>query len=194
MVSHIEVLLAEKPITPKNIDEYLKGPKGKLLKEDLFVKYDKNKNVSLLSDPIPIKSLPDGTKLLRSLIYPSIKEDKRSDAWKVVACNCENGSSHIQDINFDKSYSPVVHYDPSKINIAIVSMHIIIAMILDVINLFQNKNVPINEIVCVSPPPYYLDWFEKAYPNVTFNRYDGPFCLQYMTGIQGTKPAGQKWN
>ena len=43
-------------------------------------------------------------------------------------------------------------------------------------------------------PPYYLDWFERSYPNVPLDRDDGPFCLQCMNGIQGTKPAGRQRN
>ena len=49
-------------------------------------------------------------------------------------------------------------------------------------------------MVCVCPPPYYLDWFERSYLNVPLNLDDGPFCLQCMNGIQGTKPAGRQWN
>ena len=64
-------------------------------------------------------------------------------------------------------------------------MNILTARILDVNNSFQNKNVPTNERVCVSPPPYYLDWFEISYPRVPINRYYGPFCLQCMNVIQG---------
>ena len=55
-------------------------------------------------------------------------------------------------------------------------------------------NFPIHEIFCVSPLPYYLDWFEKSYPNVPLNRYDSPFFLQCMNEIQGTKPLGRQWN
>ena len=62
VVSHLEVHLLKKPPTPKNISEGLKGPQRQFWKESLFVKYDKNKNVSLLSDPIPIKSFPEGKK------------------------------------------------------------------------------------------------------------------------------------
>ena len=47
---------------------------------------------------------------------------------------------------------------------------------------------------CVSPPPYYIDWFERSYPNVPLNRDDGPFFLQFMNGVQGKKPAGRQWN
>ena len=62
-------------------------------------------------------------------------------------------------------------------------MHILTARILDVSNEFHNKNVTINERVYVSPPPYYLEWFERYYPNVTLNRYDGKFSLKCINGI-----------
>ena len=151
----------------------------------MFFQYGKNKNVSLLSDLIPIKSLPEGTKVLRSLIDYSIKEGDCSDAWKFVARHCENWSSQIKGIDFDQSYSPVAHAESFRINIAMASMHRLTAKILYVSNAFQNKNVLIHERVCVSPPPYYLDWFERSYLNVPLNRYDEPFFLQCMNVIQG---------
>ena len=88
----------------------------------------------------------------------------------------------------------MAHADSFIINIAIASIHRLNERILDVSNAFQNTNFPIHEIVCVSPPPYYLEWFERSYPNFPLNRDDGKFCLQCMNGIQVTKPAGRKWN
>ena len=73
-------------------------------------------------------------------------------------------------------------------------MHRLTARILDVSDEFKNTNVPIHERVCVSPPPYYLDWFEISHPNLHLNQYDGPFCLPCINIIQGTKPVGQKRN
>ena len=73
-------------------------------------------------------------------------------------------------------------------------MHRLTARILDISNTFQNKNVHIHEIVCVSPPPYYFDWFERSYTNVPLNRDDGKICLQCMNGIQGTNPYGRQCN
>ena len=80
MVSHLEVCLPKKPPTANNIGDALGGPQKQFWKEAFFVQYDKNKNVSLLSAPTPIKSLPEGTKVLCSLIAPSIKEGDCSDA------------------------------------------------------------------------------------------------------------------
>ena len=80
VVSYLEVSLPKKPSTPKSIDEGLKGPQRRLWKEYLFVKYDKNENVSLLSAPTPIKSLPEGTKVLHPLIATNTKECDCSDA------------------------------------------------------------------------------------------------------------------
>ena len=102
MVSHIEVLLPKKPPTPKNIGETLGGHQRKLWKEALFYQYDKNKNVILISSPIPIKSLPEGTKVLCSIIAPSTKEGDCYDAWKFVARHFANGISQIKGIDFDQ--------------------------------------------------------------------------------------------
>ena len=66
-------------------------------------------------------------------------------------------------------------------------MHRLTSRILDVSNAFQNTNFTFHERVCVTPPPYYLNWFEKSYQNVPLNLDDGPFCLQCMNGIQGKK-------
>ena len=79
----------------------------------------------------------------------------------------------------------MAHTDSFRINISIASIHILTDRILDVINEFQNKNVPIHERVCISPPPYYLNWFETSYPNVPLNLDYGPFLSQCMNGIQG---------
>ena len=49
----------------------------------------------------------------------------------------------------------------------------ITARIFDVINAFQNTNVPTDEIVCVSPPPYYIDWYKIYFPNVPLNQDNG---------------------
>ena len=117
-----------------------------------------------------------------------------SDAWKFVACHCENDSYQIKGIDYDKYYSTVAHPIPLRTNIAIMDMHRLTARILDVSNALHNTDVTIYERVCISLPTYYLDRFETFYPNVTINGDDSPFCLQYMIGIQVTKSAGRHWN
>ena len=91
-------------------------------------------------------------------------------------------------------YSPVVYSYYIRINISIGTTNRPTAWILDSRNAFHNTNVPIHEIFCVSTPPYYLDWFLISHPNVPLNRDEGQFCLQWMNGIQGEKPAGRQWN
>ena len=102
MVSHIEGRFPKKPTTTNNIGEGLKVPQRKFWKEYLFVQYDENKNVCLLSAPIPIKSLPKGIKVLHSLIALSIRKGDCSDSWKVFALHCANGRSQIKGIYFDQ--------------------------------------------------------------------------------------------
>ena len=121
------------------------------------MKYEKNKNVSLISAPIPTKYLPGGTKILCSLIDTSINESEFSGAWNIVALHCANGGFHIQGIDFDQSYSPVLYSDPFIINIVIMDMHRLTSSILYISNDLQNKNEPIHERSYVIPPPYYID-------------------------------------
>ena len=187
VVSHLQFFIPVKPLTPSNIGEALKGPQRKLRKEYLFVKYDKNKNFSLLSDSLPIKYLPYGTKVLWYLISTSIMECECSYAWKFVALPCANGSSWIQGVDFYHHYSPVSHAEYFRTNISIPAMNRPTARILDANNDSQYIHFPINERVCFITPPYYLDWFEKAYLNVPVNRYDGNFFIQCMNESQGTK-------
>ena len=73
VVSHIEVHLPEKPLTPNNIGEALKDTQRQFYKQYLFVKYDREKNGSLLFSNIPIKYLSEETQVLRSLIAPGNK-------------------------------------------------------------------------------------------------------------------------
>ena len=133
------------------------------------MKYDKNQNVSLLSAPIPIKSLPERTKVLRSFISPIIKECDCSDTWKCVAHHCSHGGYQMKVIDLDQSYIQAAHADLFIINIVIAAMHRITYRVLDVSKAFQNTNFPIHEGFCVSPPTCYIDWFEKSYPNVPLN-------------------------
>ena len=88
----------------------------------------------------------------------------------------------------------MAHADSFIINTAIASMHTLTARIFDVSNVFQNKNVPVHERVCVIPQPYYFDWFERSNPNVTINRDDGPFCLQGINIFLGKKTTRRQWN
>ena len=62
--SNLEVIPQKRPPTTNNIGGGLKGLQRKLWKEYLFVKYDKNINIRLISYPIPIKSLPEVTIFL----------------------------------------------------------------------------------------------------------------------------------
>ena len=131
-----KVHLPDKPTTPKEIVEDLKGTQRQLWKEALFVKYDKNKYFNLFLYPIPIKYLPNETRVLHSLIDTSIQEGKCFDAWKCVSRHCSNGSYYIQSFYFDQSYSTASHADSLIINIDIAAMHRITDRILDVSSLF----------------------------------------------------------
>ena len=88
----------------------------------------------------------------------------------------------------------MAHYDSFRINIVIAAKHIITDRIIDGSNVFHNTNVTIIEIFCVGPPPYYIDWFERYYPNVPLNQDVGLFFIQCINRVQGTRPSGRQCN
>ena len=97
------IFLPNEPPTPNDTGEDLKGPQRQLWQEVIFVQYEKNKSISLLLDPIPIKCLPEVTKVLRSLNAPNIKECDCIDAWQLFARHFVTESYHIKVIDFDQS-------------------------------------------------------------------------------------------
>ena len=86
------------------------------------------------------------------------------------------------------------HADSFIIKISISYMHRLTASIVYVSNPFQYTNVLIYERVCVSSPLYYLDFFERSYPNVPLNWYKYQFCLKYVDVIQVTNLDVRQWN
>ena len=88
---------------------------------------------------IPIKYLPDGTKLLHYLIAPGIKEGDCYDAWKFIANHCANESYQTKGIEFDESYIPLAYAESFRIKISIAPIHRLTVSILDVSNYYQKK-------------------------------------------------------
>ena len=67
----------------------------------------------------------------------------------------------IQVVDINQYYIPVAHDDHLRINITITDIHRLTARIWDVSNNLHNKHFPVNEIVCVSIPPYNMEYFEQ---------------------------------
>ena len=102
-------------------------------------------------------------------------------------------------------YGSLYHVESFIINIDLSYIHRLSASILDVSNASQNTNIPTHERICVSPPPYYLKWFEKYYPNVPLSQYKIHFVsnlwmnfkVQYqqdVIGIVSLMQWLQLWN
>ena len=78
----------------------------------------------------------------------------------------------------------MAYADYFRINITITDIHRLNSSIWDFSNDFQNKHLPINKRFYVSPPPYYLEWFEKYHLNFHINFDDVPFFLQCIIVIK----------
>ena len=101
---------------------------------------------------------------------------------------------HVSIIQY-KLYQPVIKSQQKLNQICGSQLSIgniinrLTARVLDISNVLQNTNVRINDRVCVSSPPFYLDLFERSYPNITLDIDGSPFCIQCMNGIQVTTLA-----
>ena len=64
---------------------------------------------------------------------------------------------------------------------------------LDVGNAFQctpKEDTDNNPPLLLNMPPLYMAWFHKYFPNIKLEG-TGPYVLQLLKMIQGTKPAGK---
>jgi hypothetical protein len=194
VISHL-ASFPKRPTKYSNIGECLKSAERSCWKEALFAQYDKNAEANLFTKPIPVKSLPSDTKILRSIINPNVKPTDVSGMWQFITRHCANGSSMIRGIDFQESYSAVALASSVRISISIAAAENMIMAIIDVKNAFQNTMIPEDQRQHLSLPPYYISWFRRKYPTVTIEEApDGRYCIQTINAIQGTKPAGRQWN
>ena len=155
------------------------------------MQHDKE-NDNVLLTPIPIKFLPDVTKVLCKLIDPSIKEGEYYDAWN-YSHHCENESYHIQGVGFDQSYIIISHADSFGENIAITTMNRLNTRILMLVNIYRIHIFPFMKESMSIHHPIICTCF-KILTQCHLNQYDGPFFLQCMNLIQGTELSGQYCN
>ena len=97
-------------------------------------------------------------------------------------------------IDYDETHTSCLSARGFRTILAIAASDSLTLGTLDVRNAFQNTQRSVSERVLLTPPPFYLEWFNLRYPHLSISRDDGPFCLQAVNGIQGTKDIGRVWN
>ena len=117
----------------------------------LFIWYNMNNIIKILSDKLPTKYLPKGTKVLIYLIAPVIKRGSWSNFYPFTG-HCANGSSQVQGVDFDKYYIPVVYVDPFSINVAISEIHRIYGKVYTPVVISGTNIIPIEEILKITTP------------------------------------------
>jgi hypothetical protein len=194
VISHL-ASFRKRPTTYTNIGDCLKSSENVQWKEALFGQYDKNADANLFTKPIPVSTLPKGTKILRSIISPNIKTTDVPDMYQFITRHCANGSAMIRGLDYQESYSAVALASSVRIVVAIGAAENMIFGIIDVKNAFQNTMIPSGERQHLSLPPFYIHWFRRKYPLVPIEESkDNRYCIQTVNAIQGTKPAGRQWN
>jgi hypothetical protein len=147
----------------------------------LYHQFDKNDAVKLLAQPSPIKNVPKGKKIHRTVISTKVKR-KGENLFQLVARMCADGSKQEQGIDFEYSYSPTTGAACLKIVLSIAAAYGFTVSIIDIVNCFQSTIIPEEEErLVISCPPKYLDWFKHRYPRVKLNHSkSGRYVLQLL--------------
>eukprot|EP00978_Attheya_sp_CCMP212_P034382 scaffold143848_cov34-Attheya_sp.AAC.1 len=140
VISHL-ASFPKRPTKYTNIGECLKSAERSCWKEALYAQYDKNTEANLFTKPIPVKTLPADTKILRSIINPNVKSTDVPDMWQFITRHCANGSAMIRGIDFQESYSAVALATSVRMTIAIAAAENMTLAIIDVKNAFQNNTM-----------------------------------------------------
>ena len=105
-----------------------------------YEQYDNNNKVQLFTQPIPIKSLPADTNILRFVLTFKIKDTDITNTYNLTSRLCANGSTQVQGEDYQTSYSPVSDGNYIRIIIAIAFYCRYIVRIIDIYNACQNTH------------------------------------------------------
>ena len=119
--------------------------------------------VNLCLKPEPRENVPEGKKILNSLLAQKIKS-MGNDLYQFIPRMCANGSKQDKGIDFDHSWSPTIDAGGCRMTLMYAAVfHLMLAMI-DVVNCFQNTLQVGHGRLIITAPSYYLSWFRKKYP------------------------------
>ena len=115
--------------------------------------------------------------------------------YELYTRTAANGSSQIEGIDFEASYSPTSFWENIRFLLAIAAAQRMKIFTIDVSNAFQtNIEEQQKDCIWLSIPPFYLEWFSARYPDHPLRGTPAnQLCLQNIRTFQGTKDAGRKW-
>ena len=192
-------ILTHSPINPtphKNIMKCFEpnNPHAAHWKHTAFMQYDKNASYCIFTKPQPIKSLPTGVDVLRSVLATTVKPTDTDNLWLLGIRHCVNGNPIKGDIKYGPTYAPTISPETLRFQIAYSAEYKFHLQTGDCSNAFQCTHEPdaTKRIWCYLPP-YYIQWWNLRYPHDKINPTDGLLAMQAAQNIQGTPHAGNRW-
>ena len=180
-----------KPDRPKSFFECLKHPLKRNWIAAAKIMFKKNKRIAVFSLPFLKKDLPEGQKVLRTLLVPEWKPTELSNVWEPRIRECVVGTPQQRYLDFDNSYAAVVDPTSVKCHIAYASATMSILLVYDISNAFQNTfNKPGHDIF-VTVPPTYMEWLHEE-EGFQYDK-NQTYYRQMFNANQGTKDAANQW-
>ena len=188
------VHLPSPPRAPKTFWEALQSSDRNHWVSAADAQYEKNQRINLCSAPEPVENVPPDRKILPVVLAPKIKA-LGNDIYQFIARMCANGSSMLQGIDFDHSWSPTISAIAVRVTLYYAAMLGLTLSVLDVVNCFQSTLLPEKDCLIIRAPFGYVNWFQHTFPNIKINKSpSGKYVLQIMgRGLQGDKCIGRRW-
>lgn len=103
----------------------------------------------------------------------------------------------VQGKDFDESHANTAAWESIRMLLALSSILGFRVFGLDISNAFQStpredtKSTPPIYMKC---PPFYVSWFNMAFEKLAVDKSKGPYVVQLLVYMQGTKPASREFN
>ena len=150
--------------------------------------------VSVFTKPQPIKTLPQGIDILKSILATTVKSTDTRNIWQLGIRHCVNGKTIKNNEKYGPTFAPTISPESLIFQLAYSAAFDFQLQTGDCFNAIQctYKPDPTKRIWCYLPP-YYIQWWNSTYKHDPIDPTNGPFAMQAAQNIQGTPHAGNRW-
>ena len=113
----------------------------------------------------PITDASNKHQVLRPVLVSAVKTNpSEPDIWDLRIRLCANGAT--QSVDLEHSYSPVCVADSLRIAITITTAFNLSLSSLCVVNAYQNVILTEEQMACIHPPPFCIEWFRSRHQSI----------------------------
>ena len=195
--AHYAIHSPVKPQAPANFKEFLASPNKEFWIRAMFERYTKFHSCGTWSAPLPRSQLPQNATVLDAVSTFKIKKTDHPTIWDLNYRPCSNGGPMVQGKDFDESHANTAAWESIRMLLALSSVLHFRVFGIDIGNAFQStpredsRETPPIYMKC---PPLYIDWFNMTFEKLAVDKSHGPYVVQLLVYMQGTKPASREFN